>query len=270
MKSLGVRPGLWFRPLLTGNHIPKEWQRYTSMNRVAEIYLDPSVPEVLDLVAGDVRTFVDWGYELIKHDFSTYDIFSKWGFEMGTRLSGNGCAFADRTKTTAEIILKLYETIAEAAGSCQIIGCNTIGHLTAGLVQIQRTGDDTSGREWERTRKMGVNTLAFRMPQHGTFFAVDADCVGLTEHVPWERNKLWLELLAESGSPLFLSADPKAVGPEQEAAIRRAFDLAAQPLPPAEPLDWLHDRCPSTWLLNGRERRFDWYGESGVQLNVER
>ena len=75
---------------------------------------------------------------------------------------------------------ELYAAIREAAGPSVVIGCNTIGHLGAGFFELQRTGDDTSGREWERTRKMGVNTMAFRLPQHGTFFAADADCAPIT------------------------------------------------------------------------------------------
>ena len=46
-------------------------------------------------------------------------------------------------------------------------------------MHIQRTGDDTSGKTWERTRVMGVNTLAFCLPQHGVFYEIDADCVGI-------------------------------------------------------------------------------------------
>ena len=45
---------------------------------------------------------------------------------------------------------------------------------------------------------------------------------------------------------------------EQERAIRRAFELAAEPLPVAEPLDWLDNTCPSRWLLNGEETTFAW------------
>ena len=78
-------------------------------------------------------------------------------------------------------MLDLYRTIrTQLPGTPWCIGCNTIGHLAAGLVEAQRIGDDTSGREWSRTRKMGVNTLAFRMPQHNTFFAADPDCVPVT------------------------------------------------------------------------------------------
>lgn len=99
---------------------------------------------------------------------------------MGAELTEGGWHFADRTLTNAEIILRLYRTLRAAAGDTLLLGCNTVGHLGAGLFEIQRTGDDTSGRVWERTRRMGVNTLAFRLPQHGTFFASDPDCAAHT------------------------------------------------------------------------------------------
>ncbi len=123
---------------------------------------------------------------LSKHDFSTFDLLGRWGFEMNSRLTEEGWHFHDQSLTTAEIIRKLYIAIREAAGDAILIGCNTIGHLAAGLVEVQRIGDDTSGREWSRTRKMGVNTLAFRLPQHETFFLADADCVPVTNEIPWE------------------------------------------------------------------------------------
>src|ERR1035437_4327167 len=106
----------------------------------------------------------------------------------------------DSSKTNAEIILTMYQAIREATGETYIIGCNTISHLSAGMFELNRVGDDTSGNEWERTRKMGVNTLAFRGVQHGTFYAADCDCVGLTTKVPWAKNKQWMELVAKSGT----------------------------------------------------------------------
>ena len=111
---------------------------------------------------------------------------------------------------------------------------------------------------------MGINTLAFRMCQHDAFFAADADCVGLTRHVPWELNRQWLDVLARSGTPLFVSAAPDAVGPEQANALRRAFAHASRPQPPGEPLDWLNTTCPRTWRLNGERVQFDWYASDGI------
>lgn len=271
MKGVGVKPGLWFRPLLTSEYVPQEWKlgiKHQSHLGI-EDPLDPSQEEVLEYIRNDMRRFVNWGYQIVKHDFSTWDIFGRWGTQtwvkpLGAEMTDDGWAFSDRSRTTAEVILELYRALRESAGDAMLIGCNTIGHLGAGFFELQRIGDDTSGLYWERTRRMGINTLAFRIPQHGTFYAVDADCVGLTSKVPWEKNSQWLELLASSGTPLFVSADPAAVGIEQRIALERAFELAARELPPAEPLDWLYNTCPRRWFLNGEEVTFSWCGTEGA------
>jgi len=105
---------------------------------------------------------------------------------------------------------------------------------------------------------MGVNTLGFRMVQHNNFYAADGDCVGLTNAVPWSKNRQWMQLLAGSGSPLFISAQELATGPEQKACIKQSFALASKKLPVAEPLDWLSRQCPEKWKLNGQTVSFNW------------
>jgi len=128
------------------------------------------------------------------------------------------------------------------------------------LAHTGQRGDDTSGQEWPRTRQMGINGLAFRAAQHGTFYAVDADCAGLAKAgaVPWEKNRQWLELLGHSGTPLFVSWPEALLGPEEKQAIGAAFGVAAQDQPLAEPLDWLDTRTPARWKLLGQERAFSW------------
>jgi alpha-galactosidase len=266
IKDLGARPGIWIRPLYTSESVPDHWVLKPGANPGA-VVLDPSVPEVLERVREDMARLVGWGYELVKHDFTTYDLFGKWGFEMDRDVTHSGWGFADRSRTTAEIITDLYRAIREGAGNAVVLGCNTIGHLSAGLFELQRTGDDTSGREWDRTRKMGVNTLAFRMPQHGKFFAVDADCVGLTNRVPWSLTRQWLDLLARSGTPLFVSAAPEALGEEQREALRQAYAVAATERPVAQPLDWSSTTCPAQWRFVEGEQTFDWYGDRGAMAH---
>jgi alpha-galactosidase len=264
VKGLGARPGIWVRPLIAADGTPAS-RLLTPAEPAVYAHLpilDPSLPENLAEVEADMRRLSAWGYQLIKHDFSTVDILGRWGFEMGAQVTGGRWAFADRSRTTAEIIHSLYAAIRAGAGEdTLVIGCNTIGHLGAGLFDLQRTGDDTSGREWERTRKMGVNTLAFRMAQHNTFFQSDADCVGLTSAIPWALNAQWLDLLARSGTPLFVSADPDSLGPQQKTALSEAFALAACPQAPAEPVDWLDNVCPGLWNCQGEQRAYDWYLE---------
>jgi len=274
IRRAGCRPGIWIRPLAAPLSAPPAMLLPTdrclgevrSPSRGDSEYLDPSVPETLERVAADIRRLAGWGFELIKHDYTTFDLLGRWGPDMGHALTNDGWSFADRSRTTAEIVLGLYETIRRAAGDAIVIGCNTVSHLAAGLFELQRTGDDTSGLEWQRTRRMGVNTLAFHMPQHGAFYAADADCVGLTTAVPWALNRQWLELLAASGTPLFVSASPDALGPQQTRALAAAFARAAAPQPPAEPLDWLDTVCPRRWRLGDRDVTFDWYAGAGIEL----
>ena len=256
IKAKGVRPGIWCRPLLTTEDVPEHWILRTLPGEGN--VLDPTVPEVLRQVGADIKRICSWGYELIKHDFTTYDLTGLWGFEMGSRITSQTRRFADPSVTTAEAMKALYKTIYENAGSALIIGCNTVAHLIPGYAHIQRTGDDTSGVDWERTRKMGVNTLSHRMAQHNIFFAADADCVGLTEKVPWEMNRRWLDVLAKSSTALFLSADPKALMPEIEAEIKKAFAFAASNTKLLIPLDWMHNTCPTEWTDGAETFRYDW------------
>jgi alpha-galactosidase len=267
MKSRGVKPGLWIRPLLSVDSLPKAWRMpangLAAPPKPPFFIIDPSIPEALQYLQKAVQGVVGWGFELIKHDFSTYDIFGRWGFQMGAAFTNSGWHFADRSKTSAEIVLQFYRALREAAGSACLLGCNTIGHLGAGLFELQRIGDDTSGKEWELTRKMGVNTLAFRLPQHGSFFSTDADCVPLTPAIPWEMTRQWLDLVARSGTPLFVSVKPSSCGAEQRKALQAAFSAASQPQPPAEPLNWMETTTPDRWRLGGKEVAFQWCGDEG-------
>lgn len=264
MRQIGTRPGIWFRPLLTMDNVPDEFllpvERFTSAEYGR--FLDPSSEYALQIIGDDVKRIRSWGYEMIKHDFSTYDVFGRWGSQMKSELTNEGWHFGDRSRTTAEIILGLYDCIREAAGDALLIGCNTIGHLAAGTFELQRTGDDTSGRQWERARKMGVNTLAFRMPQHGSFFEADADCVGVTDQIPWNLNRQWLHLAANSGTALFVSADPKSMDKQKEKDLMKAFQTASQKHPAAEPLDWLSNTCPARWLINQQEVTYTWFEDA--------
>lgn len=262
IKQLDMRPGIWTRPLCGSYKDPKPLLLPNAPGRdnPNKPVLDPSIPENLERIKDYFRLYNQWGYEMVKFDFTSDDIFGKWGFEMlrdGRMADGNWRMY-DNSKTNAEIINNLYKTIRAAAGETYIIGCNTISHLSAGLFELNRIGDDTSGLKWETTLKMGVNTLAFRGMQHGTFYAADADCVGLTTKVPWEKNKQWMELLARSGTPLFISAQPDATGAEQKAFIKKCFELASKPQALCEPLDWMETATPSQWLLNGKKQSFNW------------
>jgi alpha-galactosidase len=260
IRKLGMRPGLWMRPLCASYKDPASLLLPLIPGRddPKSPVLDPTIEENLARIKQNITLYRQWGYEMVKHDYSSYDIFGKWGSQMAADMTTPGWRFRDNTRTTAEIILGLYEAIREAAGDMYLIGCNTLSHLSAGIFELDRIGDDTSGKEWARTRKMGVNTLGFRMIQHGLFYAADGDCVALTQDVSWDKTRQWMQLVAGTGTPLFISAQPEAIGAEQKALVRECFSMAARPLPAGEPLDWLTNPLPARWKLDGKIREFDW------------
>ena len=164
-------------------------------------------------------------------------------------------------------MLDFYRLIREELKDVIIIGCNTISHLAAGLVEIQRTGDDTSGKRWSRTRALGINSLAFRMCQNNTFYKVDADCVGvLRQYIDWKLNRQWLDILAKSGSPLFVSLQPEAVTEEMKKDLIEAFSRNSKQTDIAEPLDWTWNNTPQTWLINGEVTKYDFIMDSYPDL----
>ncbi len=264
-----VVPGVWIRPLRAAPHsrpgmlLPAA-RLPSHAHAESLLAYDPTVPEGMAAIVAVVREACGWGYDLIKHDFSTVEFLGQWGSQMGASPTLAGWHPNDQTRTNAEILTELYREIRRACGQDRIVlGCNTVGHLAVGLFDAQRTGDDVSGADWERTRRMGVNTLAFRLPQHRSFFRLDADCVPVTPKVPWQQTEQWLRAVAESGTVLLVSPDPAAVGDTQKQAIREAFALCAT-RPQSEPVDWTEARTPELWRDRKGPQRYSWLERAGA------
>ncbi len=256
IKELGVRPGIWVRLLRNKDRkIKKAWKLTRKGGRQ---YLDPTHPEAREYIKADIERIKGWGYELLKHDFTTADLFGLYGGDMGDRVTKTeGWHFYDKTRTNAEIVLDFYRLIKETAGDMLIIGCNTISHLSVGNVHIYRTGDDTSGLEWKRTKEMGVNTLAFRLAQNEVFYMCDADCVGIVgDKIPWEKNSQWLHLLSHSNTPLFVSCTDK-ISEKKKCDLRKAYIAFNQPHS-FRPLDIYENKMPREWEIDGRTVTYNW------------
>ncbi len=266
----GVVPGVWIRPLRAATGTPAgQMLPMSRFGRHAEgaegSAYDPTVPEARAAALAVVTEARGWGYRLIKHDFTTWELLGQWGFQMGASPTRDGWSFHDRSQTNAEIVAAFYRDLRVAAGDDRLVlGCNVVGHLSAGIFDAQRTGDDVSGKEWERTRRMGVNTLAFRLPQHGKFFSIDADCVPVTAAVPWAQTEQWLRAVAATGSVLLVSPEPGSVGVEQKRAMREAFAaVGAASDKPAVPVDWAESRTPGVWKGVVAEQRYEWVDAAG-------
>lgn len=258
INARGCLPGLWMRPLLTIERIPKDWFLQRPEPGMVGKYIDPSHPEVLAQIREDVSRIVGWGYRLIKHDFSCPDLMGMMHFDT-VELTPDGWHLHDRSKPTAQVYVELYRTIQAAAGpDTLVMGCNTYNHLCAGIHQIQRSGYDTSSN-WNITRRRGINCLAFRQPQNRRFFLTDADCAPFTEHSSYQLNLDFLDCVARSGSSMFASIKPGVLTDRQLDRIREVFAVGARHGNTSEAVDWMQHSTPSQYLFDGQIYTYDWY-----------
>ena len=118
IKKLGMRPGLWTRPLCAKHDDKKKLLMPSIPGRddPKTPLLDPTISENIERIKNLWNTYRQWGFEMVKHDYTTFDIFGRWGFQMQEGLTTNGWQFNDNTKTNAEIILNLYN---QYPGSCR-------------------------------------------------------------------------------------------------------------------------------------------------------
>lgn len=224
IREKGAKPGIWFRPLLTLGEIPDDaLYRKDAGGQI----MDPSHPYTLERVERDAGRIRSWGFELIKHDFTSMDLIggSMQARSHGPTIIGSGLKFHDRTRTTATIIKELYRAIQRGAGAADVIGCNVIGHLSAGIHSAQRVGGDTSGRSFEWTVRNGVNSM-MRLPQNGRFFLIDPDCAAFTEQVNAKLNLDFLEMCAVTGVTTLASVTPGILRPEEMRRIRDIYRIA--------------------------------------------
>lgn len=260
MIEMGCEPGIWIRPLLTKDAFPEHCYHPRGTGEGGGRFLDPSKDDVLEYVKSLVAQVRNYGYKMVKYDFTapdmlTADIYNE--IYLVEQITDDGWHFDDRSVTNAQIIKKLYTTVQEAAGDMMVIGCNTYNHLAAGIHQIQRSGLDTSGYAWEKTRRMGINSLAFRLPQNGNFFITDPDCAAITEHCSIEMNLRFFEACALSGTSQFISVTPGLLNAEQKKRLEKAFLIGDRGCT-MEPLDWMNTNCPAEYFANGQKHTFHW------------
>ena len=85
IRDAGARPGIWIRPLQAAADTPDAWRLPRD-----RAFLDPTVPAAMQKITEDIARLRAWGFELVKHDYTTFDLFGRWGFQMGTAMTKDG------------------------------------------------------------------------------------------------------------------------------------------------------------------------------------
>ncbi len=257
----GVKAGLWFRPLLTQEDVPQDIT--LGVDNKGSNILDPSHPEVLKRTEELARKFAkEWGFDLIKHDFTTIDttgITCLSGEKHDFELCVPERKFYDNTKTLATIIKNIYKAVQRGAGDAEVIGCNTISHLTAGIHSTYRIGNDTSGRCFEWTRRDGVNSL-MRLPLNNALYYADPDCAPFTNRVKFEANLDFLEMCAITGMTTLASIKPGILTEEQMKKVNAVYRMADENKGDFGIANFDKNSCPEKFVsADGKtEKRYNW------------
>lgn len=225
INAKGAKSGLWFRPLLAIGDIPEEAKL---LSHYSGLSLDPTHPYTLEKVEKDAKSIVSWGFDLVKHDFSIIDYFGFGNLTpsfIADNLSKPNRACYNKSITAATATKNLYKTIQNAVGDKDIIGCDTVSHLTAGIHACYRAGGDTSGRNFEWTRRNGVNTM-MRLPLNENFYLLDPDCAAFTEKVDPSLNLDFLEMCAITGVTTLASVTPGILTDKQMQRINEIYRIA--------------------------------------------
>lgn len=259
IRTRGAKAGIWFRPLLTLGDVPEEAKLVVWAGGVI---LDPTHPYTLEYVENTAKTIHGWGYNLIKHDFSTMDItgVSPLSPDLHTATMCKGDRrFFDKTVTLATAIKRLYSAIQRGAGDADVIGCNTVSHLTAGIHSIYRTGNDTSGNHFELTKRHGPNSM-MRLPLNDTLYRVDPDCAAFTHRVDTDLNLDYLEMCALTGVTTLASITPHILDSRAAERINGIFRIADEGKERYGIADYSTNACPETFVSEdgARSVSYDW------------
>ena len=102
--------------------------------------------------------------------------------------------------------------------------------------------------------------------QHRAFFDIDADCVGIAGPIPWELNRQWADVLAESGTPLFVSAKPGVLNEQEKEELHQIMLKGSLQNRHKIPADWQDTDCPEVWTDENGRIEYNWYEPEGADL----
>jgi len=213
MRRRGVRPGIWMRPLYTTAALAEGRVGGTSGGhaRSQRAGRDRAGAAGCAAAAG-------WGFELIKHDYSTYDLLGRWGFALNAEVTSG--EWHSRTRR-APPPRSCWRSTSDSPGGGRR-AADRLQHVRAPGGRVARIAahwgrhqraDFDRTRAWASTRwRFAGRSTAPSSPRTRTALPSRRSCLG--------PGRAMAGLVARSGTPLFVSADPRATGPSKNAPWR--------------------------------------------------
>ncbi|MBI5471674.1 MAG: alpha-galactosidase [Ignavibacteriae bacterium] len=257
IKERGLKPGIWVRPFQMVDGATERREHPGWFNKKGQ--MDFSNPEVLERVRTLFRQLVnDWGYEYIKYDFPSYDLFDAWG----PSLFESHWAHADpqtQTITGIQVYRNALEAIRTSAPNTPLLACNSVMPSTLGLANVFRIGDDVG--DWNRTFTYGVRSVGARYYTNGVYWTNDPDCLLVREPFTIDQARMWASLVVLSGGVVFISERLHELPPERLDIIKKAMPVYRNPgkgYAFGRPMDLLENDPPEVWNLEVRKRFGKW------------
>ncbi|MGB6122792.1 MAG: glycoside hydrolase family 36 protein, partial [Bacteroidota bacterium] len=249
IKARGFKPGLWIRPFQMVEGADERKRHPEWFN--AEGQMDVSNPEVRQLVRRIVEKVVtDWGYEYLKYDFSSYDVYGEFGPNLEEESTAHPSPM-DQEKTTVESYREaLGEIRAATEGKAWTLSCNSMMPLSLGAASSFRIGDDVG--DWERTVKYGVRSASARYYTNGILWSNDPDVLLVREPFSIGQAQMWASLIALSGGAVFVSENLPELPAERLDIIKKIlppYVNGDEPYGYGRPVDLLDEVPPSIWNL---------------------
>jgi hypothetical protein len=258
IREKGLKPGIWVRPFQMIDDAPERKAHPDWFNEKGQ--MDFSNPAVRQWVRNLFTMLVDdWGYEYIKFDFPSFDLFNEWGPKLFEEHSARAELY-DQTKTNIQAYRESLNVMREStAGKALLLACNSVMPPTLGLADSFRIGDDVG--DWSRTFKYGVKSVSARYYTNGVYWANDPDCLVVREPFTLEQARMWTSLIALSGGVVFISEKVYALPPERLEIIKKVLPTVAnegESYSFGRPIDLLGSQVPEIWLLPVRKPFGTW------------
>ena len=97
---------------------------------------------------------------------------------------------------------------------------------------------------------------------------VKATSAKSTVTVSYTHLRQWADVLAKSGTPLFVSAKPGVLNPEEFEELHQIMLRASEQEEHCVPLDWEEIDCPEVWGENGETITYDWFDNEGPTMDA--
>ncbi|MEG6612241.1 glycoside hydrolase family 36 protein [Pseudoclostridium thermosuccinogenes] len=245
IRKLGLKPGLWVAPysLNEGSEVEKnhpEWcgrDRSGERKKVGSGYaLDPTHPQALEWLKNlFIRVRRDWGYDMVKVDFSYSSLLE---IEQ----------FYDNTQGRAAAYRKALQTIRDAIGKdCHMLDCGPMNAV--GINDSWRLEWDFDRLNWRQyTKELESNApaIAKRYYLHNNFWSNDPDIIGFSLLNEAQGRSL-ASIMALSGGTV-ISGDQLYALPEAKLALlKKILPVYGEA---ARPLDLFESDFPTLYRLD--------------------